>query len=411
MTVFVARQPILDRTRKTRAYELLYRDGLTGGFNPGVDPNQATLKVLDTSFFVVGIEALTSGRHAYVNFTRENLLNGYATGLPPDRLVVEVLEDVVPDAEVIRACRALKAAGYRIALDDVITADIPGPLVDVANIVKVDFRQTDRALRRQIARTFRPRGLHLLAEKVETEQDVEQALADGYDLFQGYFFAKPTVVSGRDVPAVKQNILQLLREAHRPEPSHQKIEAIVRHDVGLALKLLVHMRAAAWGQRQPVDSIRRALLLMGDRGLRKWASIVAVATLGQDRPPELVVTSLVRATFCEGLLTDLGHEDLVEDGFLTGLFSTIDAFLGQPLAEAVERLPLADDVRTALLGGENALRAILDLALAYEQGNWERVARLAAAVGATDEMLTARYEAAVAYGAEVSAASPNGNGH
>ena len=272
MTVFVARQPILDRSRRTRAYELLYRSGPDSGYD-APDPDRATLQVIDTSFHVVGLEALTGRRRAFVNFTRDTLLEGYATSLPRECLVVEVLENVAPDAEVLTACRGLKAAGYPVALDDVITPDLPGVLVDLADIVKVDFRLTDRATRGQIARAFRGRGIRLLAEKVETEVEFRQAHADGYELFQGYFFARPNVVSGRAIPAVKQNLLRLLHEAHRPDPNHRHFEEIIRQDMAIAFKLLTHLRGAAWGQRRPVDSVRNALLLLGDRGgPRSWPS-------------------------------------------------------------------------------------------------------------------------------------------
>jgi EAL and modified HD-GYP domain-containing signal transduction protein len=205
-------------------------------------------------------------------------------------------------------------------------------------------------------------------------------------------------VAGREVPALKQNLLRLLGEAYRDEPDHRKIAGIIRHDVGLAFKLLVHLRGVAWGQWRPVESVQRALLLLGDAGLRRWASIVAMATLGHDRPSELIVSSLVRAAFCEGMLTDLGRPERAEDGFLMGLFSMIDALLGQPLPEALDRLALDDAVRSALVGGDSPLRPVLDLALAYERGHWPVLARLAAALGATDEALTSRYREALAFG-------------
>jgi EAL and modified HD-GYP domain-containing signal transduction protein len=402
MTVCVARQPILDRSRRTCAYELLYRGSIDSAFE-GRDADRATLTVLDTSFFVMGIDALTGGRRAHVNFGAETLVRGYASSLPPDRLVVEILESVMPDAAVLEACRELKAAGYQLALDDVISSAVPGALLELADIVKVDFRLTDRSTRRSLARFFRRVPVRLLAEKVETEAEVDEAMADGYALFQGFFFARPTVVSGREIPAAKHHLLRLLHEAYRADPDHRKIEHIIRHDVALAFKLLVHMRAAAWGQRQPVQSLRGALLLLGDRGLRRWASIVAVAALGQDRPPELVVTTLVRAAFCEGVLQELGRHDLAEDGYLAGLFSAIDAFLGQPRPEAIGRLSLPAAVVDALLHGDGPVGSVLALALAYERGAWDQVTELAAELGADDAALAERYRAAVEYASALSA--------
>lgn len=404
--VYVARQPILDRLRRTYGYELLFRDGQVNAFR-GRDPELATAKVIDTSFFVLGIETLTGGRRAFVNFTRNALVDGYAAALPSRHLVVEILEGVPADDEVVATCRALKAAGYLIALDDVATDSPPAALLALADIAKVDFGQTDAAQRRLIARALRRRpGLKLLAEKVETEQDFTGALADGYEYFQGYFFARPAVVSGREIPASKVNILQLLREVHRPDPSHAHIANVIKHEVSLALKLLTHLRAASWGFQRPIESVDHAVLMLGDQGLRKWASVIATAVLGGDRPNELVVASVMRASFCEGLLLEIGPGDHAQDGFLLGLFSMIDALLGLPLAEAVDRLPLSDDVRAALLGQPNALREVYDVVLAWERGDWAQVARATAAFGLSEEAIASRYRSALEFANSMAAPQP-----
>jgi EAL and modified HD-GYP domain-containing signal transduction protein len=397
--VYVARQPILDRFRRTYGYELLFRDGPVNAFSGG-DPDVATAKVIDTSFFVLGIEAMTGTRRAFVNFTRDALVGGYASALPSQRLVIEILEDVPADAEVVESCRKLKAVGYTLALDDVVTCAPPTALLALADIVKVDFGQADAKARSLIAKTFRrSSNSRLLAEKVETEEDFVQAVADGYHYFQGYFFARPTVISGREVPASKLSILALLREVHRPDPSHAQIENVIKHEVSLALKLLTLLRTGAWGFRQPIDSVRQAVLMLGDRGLKRWASLVAMAMLGADLPNELVVTSVRRARFCEGVLREAGCDDLADAGFLLGLFSLIDAFLGLPLIEAVERLPLSDDVCAALLGqGNNVLHQAYSLVLAWDRGAWDEVSQMAGALGLSDEMLAASYRSALKFG-------------
>lgn len=396
----MARQPILDRSRRTYAYELLFRDGLVNAFG-AEDPDVATARVIDTSFFVLGVETLTGGRKAFVNFTREALVGGYASALPSNLLVVEILEDVPADADVLQACRTLKGGGCAIALDDIVTSAPPRGLLDLADIVKVDFAKTSAVRRHQIARALRRPGIKLLAEKVETHEDFTQALHSGYEYFQGYFFARPSIVVGRAIPASKLNLLNLITEVHRPDLVHARVENIIKHEVSLTLKLLTHLRTAAWGFRRPIESVQHAILLLGDHGLRKWASVVAMAALGSDQPNELVVASVVRASFCEGLLLDLGHHDLAQDGFFLGLFSAIDAFLGQPLAEAVERLPVSDDVRTALLGGDNALRRVYDVVLAWERGDWDEVSRATAGLGLHTETIAARYKSALEFGDSV----------
>ena len=398
--IYVARQPILDRLRRTHAYELLFRDGPTNTFS-AEDPDRATARVIDTSFFVFGVETLTGGRPAFVNFTREALVAGYAGAVPGNLLVVEILEDVPADPDVLRACRALKAAGCTIALDDVVSATLPAELLALADIVKVDFTKTSAFTRHHIARTLRRPGMKMLAEKVETEKEFRQALDSGYDYFQGYFFARPSLVTGRAIPASKLNILNLIREVHRPDVVHARVENIIKHEVSLALKLLTHLRAAAWGFRRPVESVQHAILLLGDQALRKWASVVAMAALGNDHPNELVVASVVRASFCEGLLMEMGQTDLAQDAFFLGLFSMIDAFLGRPLSEAVERLPLSEDVRVALLGGDNLLRRTYTIVFAWERGAWDEVALAAADLGLPTDAIAARYKAALEFGNSV----------
>ena len=200
-----------------------------------------------------------------------------------------------------------------------------------------------RVAARESATEHNNLGIALLAQfkPADGEKEFRQALDSGYEYFQGFFFVRPGIVAGRAIPASKLNILNLIREAHRPDVRHARVEDIIKHEVSLALKLLTHVRAAAWGLRRPVDSVQDAMLLLGDQALRKWASVIAVAALGSDHPSELLVASVARASFCDGLLIEMGRADLAQDAFFLGLFSMIDAFLGRPLSEAVERLPLS----------------------------------------------------------------------
>ena len=399
MDICVARQPILDRFRRTHAYELLFRDGLTGPFS-AENPDRTSPRVLDISSFAGGVETLTGGRPAFVNFTREALIGRHEGADPGNLFVIEIREHA-PDSEVLRGCRALKAAGSAIALDDVVTATLPPELVALADIAKVDFSKTSAFTRHHIARTLRRPRMKMLAEKVETEKEFRQALDSGYEYFQGYFFARPGIVAGRAIPASKLNILNLIREAHCPDALHARVEDIIKHEVSLALKLLIHLGAAAGSLRRPVESVQDAPLLLGEQALRKWASVIAVAALGSDHPNELLVASVARASFCEGLLIEMGQADLAQDAFFLGLFSMIDAFLGRPLSEAMERLPLSEEARIALLGGDNLLRRAYTLALVWERGAWDEVARLAADLGLSTDVIAARYKAALEFGDSV----------
>jgi EAL and modified HD-GYP domain-containing signal transduction protein len=397
MDVCVARQPILDRSGRTFGYELLFRSGATEAFD-GADGDQASLSVLDTSFLTLGIESITGGRRAFVNFTRHTLVNGYATILPRSLIVVEILENVPPDEEVLRACRLLKEAGHMIALDDFVLGAAGQPFVEVVDIVKVDFTLSGPRERVLLAEQLRPLGVKLLAEKVETQEDFTQGLDAGYTYFQGYFFSRPVLVSGKSLPAQKLVLLQLLREVNRPETDLNGIEALVRREVSLTYKLLAYLNSAAFGFRRPIRTVRHALAMLGEAGMRKWVSVIALSGLAGDQPFELVVSSVVRARFAESLSSAAGLADRADDAFLMGLFSLIDALVGRPLAEILDTLPLGDDIRLALLGDASPLRRVLDLVLAYERASWDAVAGLASELGLAESAVADLYVQALEWG-------------
>ncbi len=375
--LYVARQPILDRAKRTYAYELLFRSGASDGYDAS-DGDRASLRVLDASFLSSGIHEITGGKRAFVNFTRETLVSGYATILPRDVVVIEVLESVVPDEDVLKACRHLKAAGHTLALDDFEAGSDAERLVAFADIVKVDFVHTTAAERASLARRFLAQGLVLVAEKVETEGAFTEGVELGYHYFQGYFFERPVLVAATSLPASKLTLLRLLQRVNQPAPDFREVETLIKQEVGLTYKLLTYLNSAAMGRRQRIESIGHALILLGEDGVRKWVSVVALAGLGIDRPFELVVASVTRARFCEtgaGAIGGLGARP--QDAFLLGLFSLLDALLGRPMPEILTTVPLTDDVRAALCGEDNALRRLLELAIAYERGDWAKAAGLA----------------------------------
>jgi EAL and modified HD-GYP domain-containing signal transduction protein len=407
MDVFVARQPIFDRFRRTYAYELLFRSGPDNRFD-GPDPTRASLTVLDTVFNVLGNRRITGGKRVFVNFTRETLLAGFATMLPSAQLVVELLEDITPDREVLDACQALRRQGYLIALDDVAWATRSVPLLEVADVVKVDFMLNAPRERELIAAALLPLRVRLLAEKVATWADVAQALRAGYHYFQGYFFSEPEILAGKDVDASKRSRLQLLREINRPDTDLERLEQVIKHEVAFTLKLLTHLNTAAFGFAQRITSVQHALLLLGEGGVRKWASLVALSDLGRDKAFELVLGSVVRARFCEQLFGLAGMAGRAQDGFFLGLFSMLDALLDQPLAEIVPSLPIAEDVCRALLGDPNPIGHLYRLAVAYERGDWPVVLEVCPALGIDPAALPELHFQSVEWGHSTAVAEETG---
>jgi c-di-GMP-related signal transduction protein len=375
MEVFVARQPIFDRNMKVYGYELFFRYG-GKEFYDFHDGDQASSRVMTDGFFIIGMEKLTEGKKAFINFTHKLLLDEVATIFPREQIAVEVLETVEPDPEIFAACDKLKEAGYLLVLDDFAFKIKFNPLIELADIIKIDFLATSVEERRGFVQWFGSKKLKFLAEKVETREEFDQAVEMGYSYFQGYFFSKPVTLSGQDVPSYKVNYVQVLREVHKPELDFDELENIFKRDVAFSYKLLRCINSAYFGLRAKVESIKHALILMGMIELRKWVSLIAVQGLGEDKPQELLATSIIRARFCELLAPRLGQEDRASDLFLMGMFSLLDAFVDRPLAELLEELPISDDIKDALLEREGPLGKIYELVLAYERGNWGEFSQL-----------------------------------
>lgn len=395
--VYVARQPIFDQRSNVYGYELLYRDGLDNRFT-SPDPEQASASVIANSFFVFGIEALTGHGRAFINFTRENLLGDLAYVLPRERLVVEILESVEVDDTVRAACKRLKEAGYTLALDD-FTPDVPAAsLLDLADLVKVDFLGMPFRERAVLARQLSEKGKILLAEKVETQKDADQAQRLGYSYIQGYFFARPEIRIGQRSPGFRGNRIEIMRELNREEPDLRVLEDLLMHDPSLTYRLLRYLNSAAFALRDRVTTIRRAMMFLGVAGLRAWATVLILADLGSDKPFETVVTSVVRGRFCELLGRELKSTSSGPELFLMGLFSLIDVLTGSEMEQALTDLPLGGETREALLGADNSVRPLLKLALAFERADWQAASELTRDLNLDPKLIPGLYFEAVEWG-------------
>jgi len=379
MDIFVARQPIFDARQSVYGYELLYRSG-SGNAYTATDGNQASLSVIRNTFLMLGSETFTGRKKAFINFTKELLVSGIGLSLPHDQTVVEILEDVEPDESTLSACKDLKKAGFVIALDDFTMTNVTqDAFVEIADIVKVDFTLTPEADRGRVIERFQDQQKKFLAEKVETKQDFTAAVKKGYSFFQGYFFQKPVIVSGKDIPAIKLNYVQVVKEVNRRELDFYELEKVIKQDTSLCYTLLNYINSAYFGMREHITSIRHALVLLGESEVRKWASLVLFTFIfiGYDKPSEIIVTSLVRAKLCESLARPAGLPGCESELFLVGMFSMLDVLIGRPLPEVIETMHLSDDVKAALLGAKGKYRDIFELVASYHNGDWEEFSRYA----------------------------------
>jgi c-di-GMP phosphodiesterase len=388
--VFVGRQPIYNQQMDVFGYELLFRSGDVqyASFSDG---NQATAQVLVNTFLEIGLDTLVGSKYAFVNLTRDFLLQDYSSVLPADRVVLEVVEDVLVDPDLIEAVRNLSRQSYTIALDDFIYQEHLRPLVELANIIKLDMLAMDRHTLQEHVTLLRHYGAKLLAEKVETQDDFAYCKALGFDYFQGYFFCRPDVVKGQRSHTNRLEILHLLAQLQNPETTFRALEEIISRDVSLSYKVLRAANAAFYTQSRKVASIQQALRLIGLKFIANMASLFLLANV-DDKPHELLIIAMQRAKMCEKLAEALQQGNSATF-FTVGLFSVLDAFLDRPMQDLLAALPLSDDIVQALLNHEGACGAILRCVLAYEQGDWEAVHDL----GCTRHVLTNAYLESLAW--------------
>jgi c-di-GMP-related signal transduction protein len=389
--IYVARQPIFDTDQKIFGYELLFRSGLENFFDQKLDIDFASSKTLLDTLLLFGIDELIKGKKMFLNFSRKVLLSEVALALPKEKLVIELLETIEPDPEVVEVCQKFKNNGYVLALDDFQYVPEYRPLIDLADIIKIDFLLTKGNDRRTVIQKSGEQRIQYLAEKIENNDEFKEAVRIGYSYFQGFFFCKPVILSGKDVPSYKLNLLQVLKELNQPYMEVKRIESIIMRDVSLTYKLLRFINSAAFGILREIRSIRHALNLLGLVELKKWMSLIVLSQIGSDTPEELVVNSIIRAKFCEMIAEQSSFRQRKDDLFLMGLFSFIDTFLNRPMSEVLSELPIAADIKSALLGDQNSLRTVLDLIIMYEQGNWEVVARITRELNLDDSQILPTY--------------------
>jgi EAL and modified HD-GYP domain-containing signal transduction protein len=378
-TRYIARQPILDREQNTHGYELLFRSGPENFFQCN-DPDLATCNTIDFSL-LSGPSALTGGHPAFINCTRNILLRDVITLLPRDRVVIEVLENVVADEETIAACDRLRRAGYLLALDDYLPTADTIRLLPFADMVKVDFQATNASIQARIAADMRHRGIRLLAEKVETREQFNLAIRLGYQYFQGYFFCKPQTLTMQDVPCSKLAYIHVLSIANREDYKVDELEHAILQEPSLCYRLLRYLNSAAFGLF-PIRSIRHALSLLGQREIQKWVSVVVAISIASDRPAELISSALTRARSCEALATLSGDDS--NGAFMVGILSLMDALLDRPMGVVISQLPLSSDCKDALRGGDNSLGKLLRLAVCCERGTWEEISSIATERGLSE---------------------------
>lgn len=399
--IFVARQPIFDRDEHVVGYELLYRDSAEVTRANGSSTEQMSSDVLVHSFLGLGIDRLTNGVPAFVNFPGELLAREYYTLLDPKSVVIEILETVACTPDTIRICERMVSLGYRIALDDFEVDESRLPFLEFADIVKIDVLNQSNDHLTWVTEKLGAYDVQLLAERVENAEMHESCRALGFDLYQGYHFARPETIGKRELPVEQLQTIRLMNLLYDPATTDPQVEEALRTNLPVAYRLLRIATSASVGGRG-TQSIQHAVQLVGRDSLHRWLALVLVSSVAMERGAavERVYAALRYARMCEMLAHRFGHPAAAGPLFLVGLLSRVDTLLRIPMSEVVEQLDLSPEVRAALLGEGGPYVETLKLVEAYDNGRWDLVVRSALAMGVVPESLPEIYVNALAWARE-----------
>ena len=395
---YVARQPILDREKNTIGYELLFRDGPKNTF-PEIEAERATSMLLSEQFFNAEYLAI-SDKLGFVNFPYQSLINQIPALFPAKKIVVEILEDCEPTEELLDAIKALNQKGYKIALDDFIPSPEWIPFLPFIHLIKFDIRIVPVKKAIKFIQKLKGTKIRFLAEKVETYQELKDAQEAGFHYFQGFFFSKPEIIRQKAIDPSFLTIVQLCTAISRDEVDYNEVERIISVDVSLSYKLLRFVNSSSAISSQ-ISSFHQALAYLGEQRLRKFVSLVAIASAQEGKPDSLYALSILRARFCELLLAKTHKSADNSQAFLTGMFSLLDSLLDLPLPVIIESIPIDDIIKEALLEHKGLLGDILKLAIAYEHADWDEVFEISDKIQASEEDLIECYEQSTCWAEEL----------
>ncbi len=372
MEFLVGRQAVLDRNRHTFGYELLYRENVKNNTSfSALDGNTVTNRVIINAFLNLGIDRIAKNGRVFINFTRDLIVQRLYEALPKEKIVVEILEDVVAEEEVIEAVKDAKKQGYTIALDDFVFMEHLKELVALADIIKIDFLELSREEIKKQVEIYKKYDLKLLAEKVEDEDTFKFALDLGFNYFQGYFFQKPVIEAKTDIAPYQMSILKAMAVVNNPESEPEELIKIISGDIYLHTKILAFVNSPFFGLKHKISTIKAAVGILGLRRVKEWLNIMYVSKLSEEKPEELIILSSVRAKLASFLAQYFSVDE--DNAYLLGMFSLMDSILNLPMEVVLKEFDyLSEELRAALTGVENKYKKLLDFIKMFEFGDFDR---------------------------------------
>ena len=395
MYAYVARQPILSRKKQTIGYELLFRDGESNAF-PNIEANQATCRLLVENFMSVGSNPALESPRSFINFPHESLVSLVPTAFPKRKIVVEVLETCTPNDELFSAIKHLHRMGYIIALDDFSLDPEWDRFLPYSHIIKLDIMQLGIETACEYVKTRKQQDCkrHYLAERVETNEEFQQAFEAGFYFFQGYFFSKPEIIKNRVVKPEELLTMQLYQEVCREEVNFTRIEQLISQDVSLSYQLLKFVNTASVRLEKPISSFKQALVYLGEEQIKMFVTLVATAHAAINKPKELYKQSLIKGRFCELMICRCQNGTPGQQAFIVGLFSLLDALLDRNLDEVLEQLSLTKEIEQAILLRVGLLGSMLELYENIDSGNWDKIDQSSRLLGFSPKTVEKTYQEA-----------------
>ncbi|MSQ60142.1 MAG: EAL domain-containing protein [Betaproteobacteria bacterium] len=397
--LYLGRQPILDRKENLAAFELLFRSSQKNGavFDDDVS---ASATVINHAFTELGIENVLGRHRGFINLSASLLMSDVIELLPKDKVVLEILETVKVTPQFIERCTQLKKMGFTLALDDFIgqEEEFRG-LLEIVDIVKVDVGALDAKTLISATAILKRFKVKLLAEKVDRREQVDQCMNLGYELFQGYYFAKPSIITGKRLGHAEAALVRLLSLVLSDAPNAE-IETAFKQNPDLSMQLLKLVNSVGSGVNARINSLKHALTVLGRRQLQRWLQILMFSlggAAGAEFPSPLLILAATRGKLMELIAGSLRANDqrFQDQAFITGILSLVSALLGMPLAEILESFPLEAEVKAALLQREGALGAMLTLMESLEESEFDQIQKALIPLPALDhgEMLGLQVDA------------------
>ena len=366
--VFIGRQAIYDRDGNTFGYELLHRSSnkSTADFS---DADKASSDVLLNTFVEIGLEQLTGPHKAFINLTRKFFVDMPPLPFEPDKVVLELHEDIEVDQKLIESVASYHQKGFALAIDDFVFEEKWTSLLPYLYMIKVDIPQVDLEQYGERIQQLKQYPLKLLAEKVETEEEYLTLRELGFDFFQGYYFSRPKIIESKTIAENELIILQLLTRLSDPEVSIEELDQLIAQDPALSYKILRYINSAAVGLGRKVDSIRQAVIYMGLTRIKAWVSLLAMSGVHADNQ-DILLNAIVRAFMCQSL-ANKSQTINPDTAFTVGTLSILDTLMQVPMQTILEKLPVSNEIKSALLGREGKLGEALNCAIAYEMLDWD----------------------------------------